>query len=129
MHCPVKCKKKTRFKTGFSVRLGFLILKIDVMKKLMVIAAAFFFFTGCYKKENAPDPFVNQVDYYMIINNETDFGVVEYRVKYTDCGGVNQDVPLLMGEKIVVCVQDGMINTNFAHTIEKMVNYHPDGNR
>jgi len=107
--------------------LGFLILKIDVMKKLMVIAA--FFFAGCSKEDTPPDPLLNQVDYYMIINNETDFGVVEYRVKYTDCSGVKQNVPLLMGDKIVVCVLDGMIKTNFAHTIEKLVNYIPDGNR
>lgn len=96
------------------------------MKKLIVIAAAFFFFAGCSKEDTPPDPLLNQVAYYMIINNETDFGVVEYRVKYTDCSGVKQNVPLLMGDKIVVCVLDGMIKTNFAHTIEKLV---PDGNR
>jgi uncharacterized lipoprotein YajG len=100
------------------------------MKKLMVIAAAsFFLLTGCAKVDTTPDlktsaisaadqklaPFGNAN--FTITNTETDWGIVEYRVEYTDCNGKLQNVPLLMQESITVCLKYGFVKTNFAYTI------------
>lgn len=101
------------------------------MKKLMIIAAAAFLFIGCAKVDVSPDANKASVSeatasearqllppdgYYTITNTETDWGIVEYRVQYTDCDGNFQNVPLLMQESITVCLQYGVATTNFAHT-------------
>jgi uncharacterized lipoprotein YajG len=100
------------------------------MKKLMVIAAAsFFMLTGCAKVDTTPDlktstlsaadqkqaPFGNIN--YTITNTETDWGIVEYRLEYTDCNNKLRNVPLLMQESITVCLKYGFVKTNFAYTI------------
>jgi len=104
------------------------------MKKLLIIAAAAFLFIGCAKVDVSPDP--NQAattantsearqllppdGFYTITNTETDWGIVEYRVQFTDCDGKYQDIPLLMQESITVCLQYGEAKTNFANTIIKV---------
>lgn len=100
------------------------------MKKLIFIAlTAGWFFTGCAKVDTTPDAyktgvsetgqFVPNDGYYTITNKETDWGVVEYRFQFTDCDGKYQDLPLLMQESITVCLRNGRVETNFAHTIVK----------
>lgn len=94
----------------------------------MVIAAAFFFLlTGCAKVEVTPGPGktgipeVSQLlppsGNYLITNTETEWGIVEYRIQFTDCDGKYRDIPLSMQESIIVCLQNGEVRTNFAHTI------------
>ena len=106
------------------------------MKKLMIIIlAAGLFFTGCAKVDITPDANKASVSqagasearqllppdgYYTITNNETDWGVVEYRIQFTECGGKFQDLPLLMQESITVCLQYGEVKTNFASTVVKV---------
>ena len=102
----------------------------------MIIAAATFLFIGCAKVDVSPD--ANKVNvseasvseakplllppsgYYKITNNETNWGVVEYRIQFTDCDGNYQDLPLLMQESIIVCLQYGEVETNFYNTIIKL---------
>lgn len=105
------------------------------MKKLLIIAASAFIFIGCAKVDVSPDPnqaavttdntsagriILPPTGLYTITNNETDWGVVEYRVQFTDCDGNYKDIPLLMQESITVCLQNGLANTNFAFTIVKV---------
>ncbi len=105
------------------------------MKKLLIIAAAAFLFIGCAKVDVSPG--ANQAavstantsearqllppdGVYTITNTETEWGIVEYRVQFTDCDGKYQDIPLLMQESITVCLQYGEATTNFANTIVKV---------
>jgi hypothetical protein len=107
------------------------------MKKLMIIIlAAGLFFTGCSKVDITPDAnkaSVTQVSaseatqlrppydgFFTITNTETDWGVVEYRIQFTDCDGKFQDLPLLMQESITVCLQNGVVQTNFANIIVRV---------
>jgi len=107
-----------------------------IMKKLLIIAAASsFLFISC--KKDAPtepgtqpitqstpvkeadvtlDPLSTQQ--YVITNTETEWGVVEYRLEYTDVSGVVHIVPLEMGQSITLCLSSTKsFNANFAYTI------------
>lgn len=96
------------------------------MKKLLIIAAvSFFTFTSCSKVEPTlvplqtnpvpPAPFTPQK--YVITNTETNSGIVEYRLTYTDQNNVVQTTALDMGQSITVCLSNAVITTNFAYTI------------
>ena len=103
------------------------------MKKLIIIAAASFFtFTSCSKIEPTPVPQQNTVSQaklipnppapitaqrYTITNTETNWGVVEYRLTYTDQNNAVQSMVLNMGQSITLCLGSNVITTNFAHTI------------
>jgi hypothetical protein len=117
------------------------------MKKLLIIAAASCFtFISCSKVEptpesqrdatpasertavsqsklnpNPPAPLDAQV--FVITNIETNWGVVEYRLEYTDVNAVVHNVPLQMGQSITLCLNGvTSISTNFAHTITAIGN-------
>ena len=101
------------------------------MKKLIIIAAASFFtFTSCSKIEPTPATqsstvslsnskagFVLAPQRYIITNTETNWGVVEYRLTYTDQNYAVQSMVLNMGQSITLCLGSNVITTNFAHTI------------
>ncbi len=101
------------------------------MKKLLVIAAASFFtFTSCSKVEPTPAPqsstisssslkpaLVSDPQRYTITNTETNWGIVEYRLTYTDQNNAVQSVVLNMGQSITLCLGSNVITTNFAYTI------------
>ncbi len=117
------------------------------MKKYLIIAiTCCFFIVGCSKVELTPLPQTNpvsadnqdpksnanrqadpgiritpvdDVNYcYVITNIETDWGVKEYLLTYTDCNGEFRKIFLPPGESITLCISDGVVNTNFAYTIE-----------
>ena len=105
------------------------------MKKLLVIAAASCFtIISCSKVEPTPVTQQNSVSQakifpvppapitpqkYVITNIETDRGVVEYRIKYTDASGAGFNVPLPMGQSITLCLSNTAdVSTNFAYTIK-----------
>ena len=105
------------------------------MKKLLIIAAAAFLYIGCANVDVSPgtnqaavttantseaSQILPPTGYYTITNTETDWGIVEYSIQYTDCNGKYQDIPLLMQEGITLCLENGKAETNFAHTIEKV---------
>jgi len=105
------------------------------MNKLIIIAAASFFtFTSCSKIEPTPAPAPQQntvsqfkinpnppapltARRYMITNTETNWGIVEYRLTYTDQNNAVQTVVLNMGQSITLCLTTSVITTNFAYTI------------
>ena len=101
------------------------------MKKLLVIAAAFFFtFTSCSKVEptpvsqsstvspsNSKPGIVQGPQRYTITNTETNWGVVEYRFEFTDQNNVVQNIALGMGQSITLCLGSNVITTNFAYTM------------
>jgi hypothetical protein len=102
---------------------------------MIIAAASCFLFIGCAKVDVTPGANKASVSeasasearqllppdgYYTITNTETEWGVVEYRVQFTDCDGKFNDVPLLMKESITVCLQNGEATTNFARTIERV---------
>ena len=89
------------------------------MKKLLIIAvASCLFFVSCSKVNPNPGPPAPVAPQrYVITNTETNWGVVEYRVVYTDINSVVHNIPLLMGQSITVCLSNAAITTNFAHTI------------
>ncbi len=81
---------------------------------------------ACTKESVSPLPNVSTIskpvgtppnfagDCYIITNLETNWGVVEYRVRYTDCNGIVQDVALAMGKSIQVCLLDpASVSANF----------------
>ena len=58
-------------------------------------------------------------DCYSITNLERNIGVVEYRVRYTDCNGVVQDVAVPMGKSIQVCLYDpASVSANFYFALQ-----------
>ena len=101
------------------------------MKKLIIIAAASLFtFTSCSKVEPTPAPQTSTVSQqgskpaivqgpqrYTITNTETNWGVVEYRLTYTDQNNAVQSMVLNMGQSVTLCLNSNVITTNFAHTI------------
>ncbi len=101
------------------------------MKKLLIIAtASFFTFTSCSKIEPTPAPQSSTVSTsnsktgivlgpqrYTITNTETNWGVVEYRLTYTDQNNAVQSMVLNMGQSVTLCLSNNIITTNFAHTI------------
>ncbi len=103
------------------------------MKKLLIIAAASFFtFTSCSKVEPTPVPQQTSVSQtkpnplppapithqqYVITNIESNWGVVEYRLTYTDQNNLVQSIVLNMGQSITLCLSNSAITTNFAYTI------------
>jgi hypothetical protein len=104
------------------------------MKKYLFIAVtSFLFMVSCSKADLSPDqdikkvtkinpgvpvhPTLPQSHCFTITNTETNWGVVEYKVSYTDCNGVNHTVPLLMGQSITVCLADGTVTANFSYTL------------
>ena len=101
------------------------------MKKLIIIAAASFFtFTSCSKVEPTPVPQSSTVSQsgskpslvagpqrYTITNTETNWGIVEYRLTYTDQNNAVQSVVLNMGQSVTLCLNSNVITTNFAYTI------------
>ena len=117
------------------------------MKKLLIIAAASCFtFISCSKvaptpesqrnatpglesnavsqsklNPNPPAPLGPQV--FVITNTEINWGVVEYRLVYTDVNAVVHNVPLQMGQSITLCLSSATsINANFAYTITAIGN-------
>ena len=101
------------------------------MKKLFIIAVvSCFTFISCSKVEPAPAPQSSSVSQstskqgiviapqrYTITNTETHWGVVEYRLTYTDQNNLVQSMVLNMGQSITICLSNPVITTNFAHTI------------
>lgn len=101
------------------------------MKKLFIIAAASFFtFTSCSKIEPTPAPQSSTISSsslkpglvagpqrYTITNTETNWGVVEYRLTYTDQNNAVQSMVLNMGQSVTLCLNSNVITTNFAYTI------------
>lgn len=103
------------------------------MKKLLVIAAASFFtFTSCSKIEPTPAPQQQSVsqaklnppppapitpEKYVITNTETNWGIVEYRLTYTNLNNEVKTVVLNMGQSITLCLINSVITTNFAYTM------------
>lgn len=97
------------------------------MKKLLIIAvASCFTFISCSKVEPAPQRITSSVasskpgfapTQYLLTNKETNWGVVEYRVEYTDVNLVVHNVPLLMGQSITICLGNTNIKANFAFTL------------
>ena len=92
------------------------------MKKNIIFILAFAFcLTSCQKSDIIPSASTAktaspQNHCYTITNTETVIGYVEYRLKYTDCNGVNQNVPLPMGQSINICSATGAVQTNFAYS-------------
>ncbi len=95
---------------------------------MVIAAASFFLLTGCAKVDTTPDlktSTISAVDQnkaplgneFTITNTETDWGIVEYRIEFTDCNGILRNIPLLMQESITVCLKYGFVKTNFAYTI------------
>ncbi len=109
------------------------------MKKLIIITvASFFTFTSCSKIEPTPDSQLTNVSQvkqpsqigqsqivqseggthcFTITNLETDAGVEEYRVRYTDCYGIVKNVPLPAGQYLSDCLRYGTVTANFAYGI------------
>ena len=97
------------------------------MKKLLIIAvASCFTFISCSKVEPAPQRITSSVansnpafapTQYLLTNKETNWGVVEYRVEYTDINLVVHNVSLLMGQSITICLGSTTINANFYYTL------------
>ena len=54
---------------------------------------------------------------YTIRNTEKAAGVVEYRIAYTDCDGVDQDIALPFGQSLSICSKTGVVKTNFANSM------------
>ena len=105
------------------------------MKKLIIIAAASLFtFTSCSKVEPTPAPqtsttssslkpaIVAGPQRYTITNTETNWGVVEYRLTYTDQNNAVQTMVLNMGQSVTLCLNSNVITTNFAYTIVALGN-------
>ncbi len=106
------------------------------MKKLIIIAAASFFtFTSCSKIEPTPAPQSSSISAaslkpglvagpqrYTITNTETNWGVVEYRLTYTDQNNAVQTMVLNMGQSVTLCLSSNVITTNFAHSIVNLGN-------
>lgn len=101
------------------------------MKKLMIIGLiAGLFLTGFAtvattpgsNKASVPAAVQNLplAGYYMITNMETDWGIVEYRIQFTDCDGKFRDIPLSMKESIIVCLPNGEFTSNFVYSIERV---------
>ena len=104
-----------------------------IMKKLIIIAVvSSFLFISCAKVEPSVNPLKNTSGLntdpippaphapqrYVITNTETNSGIVEYRVVYTDANLVVHNVPLEMGQSITVCLNNSAdVRTNFGYTI------------
>jgi hypothetical protein len=86
---------------------------------------------ACTKETVSPLPNVSTIskpvgtppnfagDCYIITNLETNWGVVEYRVRYTDCNGFVQNVALAMGKSIQVCLNNpASVSANFYHSVK-----------
>jgi hypothetical protein len=104
------------------------------MKKNLFIAAVItLFMVSCAKVSTTPDfpqnpssP-VNQINNpplpvlpmrYEIINTETEIGLVEYRLEYTDPEGVIHNVALGRGERISLCLSNSVIKANFGYQMK-----------
>ena len=96
------------------------------MKKVLIIAVvSCLFIVSCKKADVAPMPQnVNTVSKvtpfnhcYLLSNIETTVGIVEYRVTYTDCNNIVQNEPLPFGQRLMLCLQNGTVQTNFAYTL------------
>jgi hypothetical protein len=96
------------------------------MKKLLIIAvASCLFIASCKKADVAPIPQpVNTISKsatsghcYLLSNIETTIGFAEYRVTYTDCNNTVQNEPLPFGQRLMLCLQNGTVQTNFAYTL------------
>lgn len=108
------------------------------MKKLLIIAvASCFTFISCSKVDTTPDSQRNAVSQsklnpnppaplspqlYVITNTETNWGVVEYRLTYTDQNNAVQSMVLNMGQSVTLCLNSNVITTNFAYTITAIGN-------
>jgi hypothetical protein len=100
------------------------------MKKYLIITLTFgLFLFSCNKSDVTPiaqatttkaAPALPQNHCYTITNTETVVGFMEYRLIYTDCSGVSQNVPLPFGQTITICSTDGVIQTNFAYSKKDM---------
>lgn len=100
------------------------------MKKLLIIAVvSCLFIVSCKKADVTPiaesvnSTSVNQNKTttanhcYLLSNIETTVGIVEYRVTYTDCNNVVQNEALPFGQRLMLCLQNGTVQTNFAYTL------------
>ena len=98
------------------------------MKKLLIIAtSACLFIISCKKADvtpiaasvnskaaiqNKPAP----PDHcYLLRNTETIAG--DYWVTYTDCTNTIQKEPLAAGDRLMLCLRSGTVQTNFAYTL------------
>ncbi len=96
------------------------------MKKLLIIAvASCLFIVSCKKADvtETPQPvnIISTTDTpnhcYLLSNIETTVGQVEYIVTYTDCNNVVQNVALPFGQRLMLCLQNGTVQTNFTYTL------------
>lgn len=96
------------------------------MKKLLIIAvASCLFIVSCKKADVTPitqsvstiSKMATPNHCYLLSNVETTAGIVEYRVTYTDCNNAVQNVPLPFGQRLMLCLQNGTVQTNFAYTL------------
>ena len=98
------------------------------MKKILIIAtAACLFIVSCKKADVTPiaasvnSTAVNQNKptttnhCYLLSNIETTAGT--YSVTYTDCNNTVQNEPLAFGQRLMLCLQNGTVQTNFAYTL------------
>ncbi len=102
-----------------------------IMKKLIIIAvASFVTFTSCSKVEPTPalqSSTISQSNTiakivpgprrFTITNNETNWGVEEYRLTFTDQNNLVHSMVLNMGESVTLCLGSNVVTTNFAYTI------------
>jgi hypothetical protein len=104
------------------------------MKKNFFIATVVtLFMVSCAKVSTTPDfpqnpsSQVNQINNpplpvmplrYEIINTETDNGLVEYRLEYTDPNGVTHNIALGKGERLTLCLSNSVIKANFAYQMK-----------
>ena len=100
------------------------------MKKLLIIAtAACLFIVSCKKADVTPiaasvsamginpNRPTTTNHCYLLSNIETTAGIVEYRVTYTDCNNTVQNETLAFGQRLMLCLQNGTVQTNFAYTL------------
>ena len=96
------------------------------MKKLLIVAVASSLILISCKKDAAvlTNQSVNKASLvvslnhcYLLSNIETTAGYSEYSVRYTDCNNVVQNEPLPFGQRLMLCLQNGTVQTNFAYTL------------
>ena len=55
---------------------------------------------------------------YILTNTEAVDGIVQYRYSFTDCSNsLVQNIPLEKGKTVQLCLLNGVVETNFAHTL------------
>lgn len=96
------------------------------MKKLLIITVVTCFsFISCEKVDIIPiqqpvetlSKISNVKNCYLLSNIETAPGRTEYRVIYVDCNNVIQNVALSYGQRLMICLNEVRVETNFAYTL------------